>query len=265
MEPGLRILAAACVLGGGVALAMMFRNDVPRDGSPTAAAGQGLLLRKSMEPDRDSRTPFRRSGRRLELPDASTSKSRDSSQAATMLRPVDGFDPPPVLRRDYPDPGPPARWGLPLGLDPLGAAGRPGARRIHKIVDGDTLESLAQRYLGSKERRLEIYEANRDVLDNPEVLPIGAKLKIPAAEASDGRPKTPFGTREPPVHRKDDSSAAGAVGLSLLPPPESSLWTVRVDGTMRTGPCASPPSPAIDHPPKESQRCPARRPVAVRS
>jgi nucleoid-associated protein YgaU len=54
----------------------------------------------------------------------------------------------------------------------------------HRIVDGDTLPQLAQRYLGSAERQGEIFEANRGVLSSPDLLPIGAMLKIPAPESN---------------------------------------------------------------------------------
>lgn len=50
---------------------------------------------------------------------------------------------------------------------------------VHRIVDGDTLASLAQRYLGSSQRFREIFEANRDRLLSPDLLPIGAELRIP--------------------------------------------------------------------------------------
>lgn len=52
-------------------------------------------------------------------------------------------------------------------------------RRTHKIVDGDTLSVLAARYLGSAERYLEIFEANKVVLPGPDILPIGVELEIP--------------------------------------------------------------------------------------
>ena len=42
--------------------------------------------------------------------------------------------------------------------------------RTHKIVDGDTLPALAERYLGSADPH-EIFAANRDVLSDPELLP----------------------------------------------------------------------------------------------
>jgi len=48
----------------------------------------------------------------------------------------------------------------------------------HVIHNGDTLERLAQRYLGDERRAIEIFELNRDVLKNPHVLPIGAELQI---------------------------------------------------------------------------------------
>ena len=54
-------------------------------------------------------------------------------------------------------------------------------RQVHKVVDGDTLADLADRYLGSKDRASAIFEANRDVLSSPQVLPIGVELKIPPA------------------------------------------------------------------------------------
>lgn len=58
----------------------------------------------------------------------------------------------------------------------------------HKIVDGDTLPLLAQRYLGSASRANEIYEANRNVISDPSILRIGVKLKIPSPEqAAAGR------------------------------------------------------------------------------
>lgn len=50
---------------------------------------------------------------------------------------------------------------------------------IHRIVDGDSLTELSQRYLGTSERFLEIYEINRDRLASPHILPIGTEIVIP--------------------------------------------------------------------------------------
>jgi hypothetical protein len=51
--------------------------------------------------------------------------------------------------------------------------------RTHVIIDGDSLEKLAGRYLNDPRRGSEIYELNRELLANPDLLPIGAELKIP--------------------------------------------------------------------------------------
>ena len=56
----------------------------------------------------------------------------------------------------------------------------------HEIVDGDTLEDLAEKHLGSRVRWTEIYNANPEILDNPEVLPVGVTIVIlPRMRASD--------------------------------------------------------------------------------
>ncbi len=48
----------------------------------------------------------------------------------------------------------------------------------HQIADGDTLEMLAEKHLGSRLRWTEIYNANPEILDNPDVLPIGVTIVI---------------------------------------------------------------------------------------
>jgi hypothetical protein len=66
--------------------------------------------------------------------------------------------------------------------------------RLHTIRDGDSLFTLAERFLGDSGRYLEIYEANRDVLVSPEQLPIGGQLRIPRG----GQKLTPAGTARRP-------------------------------------------------------------------
>ncbi|MBN1854519.1 MAG: LysM peptidoglycan-binding domain-containing protein [Pirellulales bacterium] len=50
---------------------------------------------------------------------------------------------------------------------------------VHRVRDGDTLSKLAERYLGDADRADEIYEWNRDRIENPELLPIGIDLRLP--------------------------------------------------------------------------------------
>jgi phage tail protein X len=51
--------------------------------------------------------------------------------------------------------------------------------RLHQVSDGDTLAGLAARYLGSSKRYQEIFDLNRALLRDPNVLPIGVEIKIP--------------------------------------------------------------------------------------
>jgi nucleoid-associated protein YgaU len=56
--------------------------------------------------------------------------------------------------------------------------------RRHRIRDGDTLAKLAQTYLGDAAREGEIFALNRDVLADPNLLPIGRWLRIPPEDRS---------------------------------------------------------------------------------
>jgi LysM repeat protein len=71
-----------------------------------------------------------------------------------------------------------------IGISGTAVGGQP--TRTHKIVNGDSLPALAQRYLGSEDRAGEIFEANRDLLSSPDALPIGIELRIPPRDV----PKT---------------------------------------------------------------------------
>ncbi len=88
------------------------------------------------------------------------------------------------------------------------------AARTHRIADGDTLSKLASQYLGRGERYLEIFELNRDVLASPDLLPIGAVLKIPprhderSPTDSQGDSKA---TVEPPLELAPASADAGSI------------------------------------------------------
>jgi hypothetical protein len=55
--------------------------------------------------------------------------------------------------------------------------------RLHRIVDGDTLASIASRYWGDVSRADELFAANRDVLSDPELLPVGREIRIPPRAA----------------------------------------------------------------------------------
>ncbi len=73
----------------------------------------------------------------------------------------------------------------PLDGEPDGESDAEAASpyRIHVIQEGDSLEKLAERYLDDRGRSLELFDLNRDVLDNPHLLRLGAELRIPVPPA----------------------------------------------------------------------------------
>jgi nucleoid-associated protein YgaU len=51
--------------------------------------------------------------------------------------------------------------------------------RQHIITDGDSLSRISRKYYGTPDRWKEIFDANRNILNDPSRLPKGASLKIP--------------------------------------------------------------------------------------
>ena len=52
-------------------------------------------------------------------------------------------------------------------------------RKFYIVRKGDTLSKISKRYYGTSNKWYRIYEANRDVLENPDMLKPGVKLHIP--------------------------------------------------------------------------------------
>jgi nucleoid-associated protein YgaU len=53
------------------------------------------------------------------------------------------------------------------------------APRTHTVVKGDTLSKLAKQYYGSAGQWRRIYEANKDTIENPDLIYPGQTFKIP--------------------------------------------------------------------------------------
>lgn len=71
----------------------------------------------------------------------------------------------------------------------------------HTIRDGDTLVELAKRYYGDETLASALYDANRGVLRDPELLPIGAVLTIPARELATTSAAAPAAASDTPAAR----------------------------------------------------------------
>jgi len=188
VDRGVKIVVASGVLAVGIATAMLFRHPSQPARPPEPNSHDKLLVlrRRTGPPVAPQATPDRLTAqtelsseaqqpagtnRRLVPPAGPTSDSPSMAPG----------EPPPRLAKNYPQ----LLDRTASGADPLMRSQTPRAEPFvagagtHKIVDGDTLRALAERYLGDGDRYLEIYEANRDVLPSPEVLPIGVELTIP--------------------------------------------------------------------------------------
>jgi nucleoid-associated protein YgaU len=65
----------------------------------------------------------------------------------------------------------------------------------YRVQEGDTLSVIAQRELGSSKRWQEIYELNRDKLDNRLTIKVGMELKLPAEQPVEKLVDRPRGRR----------------------------------------------------------------------
>ncbi|MGI9039081.1 MAG: LysM peptidoglycan-binding domain-containing protein [Gemmatimonadota bacterium] len=54
--------------------------------------------------------------------------------------------------------------------------------QTHTVRAGETLGGIARQYYGTPGAWRRIYEANSDVIDNPDAVPVGAELTIPHQE-----------------------------------------------------------------------------------
>ncbi|MEM7576975.1 MAG: LysM peptidoglycan-binding domain-containing protein [Planctomycetota bacterium] len=106
-------------------------------------------------------------------------------QPNTTPTPSSADEPPTALMstgRFVPITGVNAAGDAPGTLAPITAHAARSAESTDTITveAGDSLSVLAQRHLGSQSKYLELYEANRDILDSPDKVVVGMKLKLPA-------------------------------------------------------------------------------------
>jgi len=107
-----------------------------------------------------------------ELAAANGIENPDLVQAGMRLRIPGGND----LVRGRDAAAPPLPGPAPAGETTRSA----GTSGNYVVKDGDNLSEIAQKLLGSGRRWMRIYETNRDLLDSPDDLQPGMKLKIPA-------------------------------------------------------------------------------------
>jgi nucleoid-associated protein YgaU len=192
---GAKLFIAFTLLGGAVVVAGSFRRDQEPGERVEPLPESQVVLRESPAPG----------DVQIVRPDAPTAEIRptllapptqSSLEEQRWNEEVARVAPPPMMARAYPgerlqedhDSG--QATGIPT------ASGRRAKQRTHQVRDGDSLEALAQRYLGDSERWREIFQVNRQFVAQPDLLPLGAKLDIPAKY-----PIPPKPPAEPPARR----------------------------------------------------------------
>ena len=268
------IVLAVVVLAAGLALAWQFRRPAgPRfghagefSGDVAAAPAENTPGDSSANDAAPSAAQVTLSGR-IEPVDESAGPS-SGTHAATLaatkkrLDPAASPDPPSA----FPDadhtcnspaePDSPRSSSIP-DMHSEAPYGEVPAEETHTVVDGDTLPALAKRYLGSADRAGEIFAYNRDVLSDPDMLPIGAELRIPSrristpantpSNSSGQTPARPVGDPRP------SSPANGPLGNgpqsndSSATPPSASVSPA--SGLIATGLAISAPPTLIPLPP----------------
>ena len=175
-----KLIVAAVVLVGGIALAWQYRRPAS-DAMSDAAPGKPLAAAHLSATDSAGNSgPIAASSQAppvASTPQTSPAKNSDHTGVPELPRDftgaVNGESNPPPLGAD-------SGIAASVSSPRLGSLNGGDSGPTHKVTDGDTLTELAKQYLGSANRWNELYDYNRDVLTNPDLLPIGAELRIPA-------------------------------------------------------------------------------------
>ena len=181
MNRGLTMLLGVGVLMGGIAVAKLFRHTSPPPDLPESASSDRLVLREQNRPPAAGLPPAYPPTARIEASPVTSPLPGLQGRSPRRRAVIEPGQRPPRLARSYPrsDGRTAGRRSPSAGLASPRGQRFSDRVRTHKIVDGDTLPALAERYLGDANRYREIYAANRDLLPSPDILPIGVTLRIP--------------------------------------------------------------------------------------
>lgn len=168
MSRGNIVVLAAGIIAVGICAALPFQHPVVSQRQPAESADDMDELRwRGFDETMPAHTPPDRPPMVAISDDEPLSSDALHAAPPAVTRPATlpatAPSPPPQLPNAYPE-----------------RASEPQSPLRHRIVDGDNLESLAEKYLGSADRHMELYDANRDVLPSPDLLPIGVEIAIPS-------------------------------------------------------------------------------------
>ena len=180
-----RLVSVAGLLVAGVALAWPFRRDW--QGAPRAAKAAAVIdvPLRGADITVDSGPPGEAS------PAAIADHDDEPTPYVTRRPDIESLAAPPMLPQDFGLADATWQQSTPTSIQRNWQPARlklstnvPRLRR-HRLTDGDSLERLAERYLGNAARATEIFEANRDVLAAPDLLPLGRIIRIPSSNTDE--------------------------------------------------------------------------------
>ena len=209
MSRAKKLIIVCFVLAVGIALAWPFRKqnaelmpseapDAQRTASQQAGSGDSSTLELPMTLGKDS-------GQGVAAQMASTGEPANPIEFDLQSHPaLAGSEPqraatqrvaptPPRTSASDESPVTPTYSGQIPGSRPVYSTGQTSLPEeaawpeevVHVVHHRDTLEKLAERYLGDASRALELFDLNRDQIANPHLLPVGAELRIPVPARSD--------------------------------------------------------------------------------
>jgi nucleoid-associated protein YgaU len=207
MQRDLKVGLSLAVLVLGVVGAFLFRREQTADThKPTLKTAKKIDQRIAEGP----RTPYMTGDVEFDQDDESTAKERQDgltsgNRPAHAVPPnwlEDEEDPFQVARPTHGQPNP-AEGSQFADSSIVPVRPRTGstsrrtesvenlAPQTHVIQSGDSLSTIAAHYLGSQGRFQELYDANRDVLTDPNRLPLGATIVIPPKNKIASKPQAP--------------------------------------------------------------------------
>ena len=210
----------------------------PTAAAPQAEPGQWLAPPDSLPPPVELRADYSPPPRPDQLPPVAAAALAEAPGMNGTYRSTLQVPPPPLLDAHAPPPAA-AAWAVPtpapaaVGQSPVAAEPAPST---YVIRDGDDLATISARFYGHPGAAPALWAANRDLIPNPDLLPIGAQIRLPPPWAMPGIAATqPAGVRsiEPPP--------TAVTPRQIEAVPASATW---LDGRQSPVPSVPPPRPA---------------------
>jgi nucleoid-associated protein YgaU len=108
-----------------------------------------------------------RAGRRLMIPPASVLGGKTSALASNKAGPAESTSPSSALVKQTTEK--PAKAGTDKPASPI---------KTYTVKSGDSLSSIAQRFLGDREKWRDLHKLNRKVIDDPDNLKVGTVIRL---------------------------------------------------------------------------------------